>query len=345
MTKIRCFAAIFLLSLGLIQASCVTTSKNADRPEDFSNTQSIFWEVSKNQQQHFLMGTLHIGVSLADLPPAVLAQLGSSQNFIGELSSFEIEPELMKKYTFLPSGQKLGKLIGQSYVDKFVAILDEKKFPYQAELIEQLSLYSVYSTMLVVSSHNEAVNNDTQSNEQAPSQQKFNSEVHPLVQEIDQSGLPIDLKLASLASNQGLQIRGFETIEDQLKMFQDFCTAEKIQALIDHKEEAKEVLQNLSLAYQNSSRDESKEQDPFAAIMVAMLRSMTAADRQLLLYDRNHLWIKKFEKLTKGRSSFIAVGAGHIPGEQGLVELLRKQGYLVRPVFFQQDKSPTADLR
>jgi uncharacterized protein YbaP (TraB family) len=53
----------------------------------------------------------------------------------------------------------------------------------------------------------------------------------------------------------------------------------------------------------------------------------------LLLNNRNRNWVKKLTGLFNQQSMFIAVGAGHLPGESGLINLLRKAGYKVDPVF------------
>ncbi len=49
----------------------------------------------------------------------------------------------------------------------------------------------------------------------------------------------------------------------------------------------------------------------------------------LLLYGRNRKWVKSLDTLMPGKSLLIAVGAGHLAGEQGLISLLRKEGYVV----------------
>lgn len=51
----------------------------------------------------------------------------------------------------------------------------------------------------------------------------------------------------------------------------------------------------------------------------------------LLLYNRNHKWVAKLKNILPESSVLIAVGAGHLPGEQGVINLLRKAGYTVTP--------------
>jgi uncharacterized protein YbaP (TraB family) len=50
------------------------------------------------------------------------------------------------------------------------------------------------------------------------------------------------------------------------------------------------------------------------------------------LKQRNKNWIPEIEKLISKEKTFIAVGAGHLPGEFGVIELLRNKGYSVDSV-------------
>ena len=52
----------------------------------------------------------------------------------------------------------------------------------------------------------------------------------------------------------------------------------------------------------------------------------------ILLYRRNANWVMKLKTLMAGKSLLVAVGAGHLPGEKGVISLLRKAGFTVTPV-------------
>jgi uncharacterized protein YbaP (TraB family) len=51
-----------------------------------------------------------------------------------------------------------------------------------------------------------------------------------------------------------------------------------------------------------------------------------------LLYDRNKRWADQFEVISKQKSTLYAVGAGHLGGEQGVINLLKQKGYTVRAI-------------
>src|SRR5688500_18805126 len=52
----------------------------------------------------------------------------------------------------------------------------------------------------------------------------------------------------------------------------------------------------------------------------------------ILLYNRNRNWVSKLKELLPENPLLIAVGAGHLPGKEGCINLLRKEGYKVTPV-------------
>ncbi len=54
--------------------------------------------------------------------------------------------------------------------------------------------------------------------------------------------------------------------------------------------------------------------------------------RRVLLYDRNVLMAQRFEEIAQSQSLFCAVGAGHLAGQKGMLRLLKKAGFKVRPV-------------
>lgn len=59
---------------------------------------------------------------------------------------------------------------------------------------------------------------------------------------------------------------------------------------------------------------------------------MLADYEEDLLLKRNRNWIPVIEKAMKEKSTFFGVGAAHLADEEGVIKLLRKQGYKVEPV-------------
>jgi uncharacterized protein YbaP (TraB family) len=57
--------------------------------------------------------------------------------------------------------------------------------------------------------------------------------------------------------------------------------------------------------------------------------------QDILLNDRNKNWVGQLKNIMKTTHVFVAVGAGHLVGKQGLIALLRKEGYTVKPLLNQ----------
>ena len=60
----------------------------------------------------------------------------------------------------------------------------------------------------------------------------------------------------------------------------------------------------------------------------------TGVSKAALLDNRNQKWIPQLSKWMSSKQLFIAVGAGHLAGEMGVINLLKQAGYQVEPVYY-----------
>ena len=60
--------------------------------------------------------------------------------------------------------------------------------------------------------------------------------------------------------------------------------------------------------------------------------ALTLREKHDFLDDRNTRWAKKIAEIIKNNSAFIAVGALHLPSENGLIALLKKAGFKVKKI-------------
>ena len=58
----------------------------------------------------------------------------------------------------------------------------------------------------------------------------------------------------------------------------------------------------------------------------------TPEEDDQLIYSRNANWIKFMPQIMKDKPTFFAVGAGHLPGDKGVLQLLRNAGYTIEGV-------------
>lgn len=145
----------------------------------------------------------------------------------------------------------------------------------------------------------------------------------------------LDEKLAQMAEDSGAELIGLETIEEQLSVFANMpmdlqskylvAVAKSTPRLADHFETqialyaARMITAYLPLALKVEPADSGSEE-------------LLAYVQRDLIVKRNHTMVKRALGLLERGKTFIAVGALHLPGDDGLVELIGKAGYKLTPV-------------
>jgi uncharacterized protein YbaP (TraB family) len=139
----------------------------------------------------------------------------------------------------------------------------------------------------------------------------------------------LEMKLSGMAQHAGMEVRGLETVAEQLKMIDDIPLEDQKEMLLECLEDA-DVMEEMTARLVNTylEGDLPGLQD----IIDEFMSDRYASLNEDLLLSRNRAWIPVVESMIIESSSFIAVGAGHLPGEGGLISLLRKSGLRVEPV-------------
>ncbi len=133
------------------------------------------------------------------------------------------------------------------------------------------------------------------------------------------------------ANKYNKKIKGLETMAYQAGVLDSIPYKLQAQQLVEYIDKANEgkgedqQLKQMFDAYRN--QDLKKLEDLMVEADVTMSSFI-----DIMLYHRNQNWVKKLADLLPNRSLLIAVGAGHLPGEKGVINLLRKEGYKVTPV-------------
>jgi uncharacterized protein YbaP (TraB family) len=132
------------------------------------------------------------------------------------------------------------------------------------------------------------------------------------------------------AQNRSIAIEGLESLEQQLMIFDQIPYQE--QALqLQHALLEQDSLRDAFYTLLNIYRSQDLPKMVEMIYGDASLSVISAA----LLDDRNQSWIPKIIEGAQAQPSFFAVGAGHLGGEQGVIALLRAQGYTVKPLLHQ----------
>ena len=126
------------------------------------------------------------------------------------------------------------------------------------------------------------------------------------------------------------RVEGLETMSYQASIFDS----------IPYKLQAEQLLKYVKDGSQSQADKQFEEMiEAYKAQDIEKLGEFVKEDEDglgnyedILIYNRNRNWVTKLKTLMPERSLVIAVGAGHLAGEKGVIKLLRKEGYTVRPV-------------
>ena len=153
--------------------------------------------------------------------------------------------------------------------------------------------------------------------------------VHERVLKSKAGDMAMDSYFQVAGSELGKAVYGLETIDDQLKMLLRSITIERqAEILIETIRNANDIIT------ENAKLDSLYVKGDLEGLyeMLIEAEDMTEAEKFLLVDERNHDWLPKIEEHIKQEPCFIAVGALHLPGNDGLINLLRKAGYKVKAV-------------
>ena len=261
---------------------------------------SLLWKISGNglKDDSYLFGTIHITCD-ATLDDNTLRALDNTKQLYLELDMDEKSMQMqMLKHIKMNDDTKLSTLLTAEefkIVDDFL----KKNMNMSAKTFDTFKPFMV-STML-------------------------------LPKLLDCDFQSVESELMKVTKEQGEEeVFGLEKMEDQMKVFD----------AIPYKTQAEELLKT-------AKGDLSNEKDEFKKMLViyedkdieGMLRMMddsdnkiTSENQDVLLNNRNKNWIPIMIITMKDKPTFFGVGAGHLAGEEGVIKLLRKQGFKVEAV-------------
>ena len=115
---------------------------------------------------------------------------------------------------------------------------------------------------------------------------------------------------------------GFEQASDQEQALDSIPIKEQMEELLDlvaHPKTSMHQMDKMLDDYRAGRISEILDDPGFG--------SFSPSEMSSLLYNRNKKWLDTLPAILDRHNAFIAVGAGHLAGKQGLVEQLRKRGY------------------
>jgi uncharacterized protein YbaP (TraB family) len=266
-----------------------------------AQTHHSLWKISGRTNTVFLLGSAHF-LKPSDYPlPAVIENAFSNsatvvfETDIDKLQSLDVQMRLLKKAQ-LPQGQTLRQ---QLSTNTYAAFQEHLKRTGLAEVIFQQLKPALAAMTLEVVAMQKAGLDPTQG---------------------------LDQHFFNLAEKAGKKIEPLETVDFQIDLITGFSPEEGeliMKSTLEDIDTAEKELGELLNAWRNGDTQTLQK-----LLNHAMADAPAIFKR--LVTDRNRQWLPKIAEWCRlDQSVIVIVGAGHLVGPEGVVELLRKQGLKV----------------
>lgn len=262
----------------------------------------LLWQITPpHGSPSYLLGTIH------SEDPRILALTPKLREILDEIDSLSVEilptPQNMMdaaELLMLPEGEKLATIIGPTRFFQIFTLLGDKGVPF-----DMASRLKPWAAALLLSYPN------------------------PQGEDI------LDFHLVKYVQKRDeTNVHGLEEVEEQLTVFHQLSRADQIAMLdstLDQIEQIPDFLDRMHALY--LARD-LNELQAFAKELMEYEDhpELSARLRDALLDQRNLRMLKRMVPRLAEGNALIAVGAMHLPGEAGLLSLLRQQGYRLEPL-------------
>lgn len=303
--KVSLFLAMVFFLIMCKQTKSIVQEELAE--EKLEN--ALLWEISGKTlaRNSYLFGTIHI-IREEDyfLPEGTLDAINNTEKIVFEINMEEIEeiediPNLMNILSgiMMKDGISLKDLVTEDEYKLIKDHFDEIGIPlFFFERMKPMFL-TVFSSL----------------------------DVKP--GDIESGAIKsYETELLIIGKESKKEFGGLETIEFQISLFDS----------IPYKDQANMLVESIRAA--------DTEGDPFKEMVkiykaqdLNAMQEMFSSEggglegfEDILLVNRNKSWIPKMEAIMNNKATFFAVGAGHLGGKYGVINLLRDAGYKLRPI-------------
>lgn len=277
------------------------------------NTSALLWRIEREGvRPSYLLGTIHLTDDrVTTFSPRLTSIIDGVEKVALEID--DVSPEAAQnamakvpELTLLAGGKRLDRLLSREHYDRVRKVLARAGVPEAA-----VRLFKPWVAMMIMS-------------------------LSDCERRAAAGGAPVlDAKIAAAARERGKPVVGLETIESQLRAMASVPDDQqldmlRVSAAFAHRID--DAVETLLRMYAARNIGAAWPLQLELAEKAGVDRRQLAGFEKLVVIDRNHKMAKAALPLLAGGSALIAVGALHLPGDEGLVALLRQAGYTLTPL-------------
>ena len=295
--SVTAFAAQSVSTYQTDSSTVGSVSTEPTDPDQFDF--GLLWQIDNGfSTPSFLFGTMHVeDPRVTELPQPVQDAFNLSTSLTTE-ALLELEQILqVGPELLLVDGSNLQGLIGEELYQRVTSAMSARGL-----MPEMASLLKPWAVALFLS------------------------------QPQSKSGLFLDRKLYHLAQQNGKPVFGLETMDEQLAVFQNMPMEDQIALLEETLAQLNmipEVIERLTVAYLR------RDLATLAAIANEQFTGSLVQQqlKQKLVIDRNIKMVNRMQSRLEEGGAFVAIGALHLTGPDGVLSYLKQMGYKVTRVY------------
>jgi len=263
---------------------------------------SLLWEVSGNgiAQKSYIFGTMHM-MKKQDffITDVMKEKLLACQSFVTEIDmNIPLVQQLeVAKKMYLPETKTLQDYVTAEEFQKFKTIVIDSMHLKESKFEKYIRLKPFFMSAI-------------------------------LSQHVAGKVKAYEKELYKIAKNKGIPSDGLESFDFQFSLVDATPIEEQAKSLVSEVQDYKKTQQQFVVMV-----DAYKQQDLAKLYAYVMQSPETNSEfSENFIFKRNQKWIPLIDEKIKKQSCFIAVGAAHLPGENGILRLLTQQGYTVTAI-------------
>ncbi len=261
----------------------------------------VFWTVeTPDGKLGWLLGTIHTeDPRVLDFPPALQRALDDADRVALELVPDAAMLGALNEAMLLPRGERLSDVLSPKLYADVLAVLDD--YGLDAPAVQRMRPWAVAMTLALPP---------------------------------PETGLFMDMAVAFRAARQGAEVKALETLDEQLAFLTGLgreAHIEMLELAVADSDGGRALFEALIVAYLE------RDSERLRALTERELERMGPSIRERFeaegIVARNRRMADRAAPLFDQGGTLVAVGALHLSGEHGLVELLRARGYRVEPIY------------
>ena len=269
--------------------------------------QGLLWQVkAPNGRSSHVLGTFHTSdPRVLALPAPVVEALEGSEALAIEIVLTPLEQQAMALAAMLSDGRSLEQILGPELFAR--SAIAAQSYGLGAAQLRRFKPWGLLSLFAM------------------PPEE---------IQRQQRGARALDFHLQDLAKSRGKQLVALETVAEQIDLFDSLSEEEQVMLLkstLDEQENNPTLFDDLVANY--LARDLTSIQGMMTELSKDVDPEFQARFVERLIDERNRTMVKRAEPLLSRGKALIAVGALHLPGEQGILNLLAERGYEVSRVY------------